>query len=57
MRIKIIHILLLFIISINTFNINSLAKSKSPQENDFSLTVLCYHNIRIIPKNDYDVSL
>lgn len=57
MRSKIILVLLLFIISINTFNINSLAESISQQENDFSLTVLCYHNIRIIPKNDYDVSL
>lgn len=57
MRSKIILVLLLFIISINTFNINSIAESKSQQENDFSLTVLCYHNIRIIPKNDYDVSL
>jgi peptidoglycan/xylan/chitin deacetylase (PgdA/CDA1 family) len=51
--------LLIFVIIflIFSFNIKSLAISKSKDNDDFSFSILCYHNIKATPSNDYDVSL
>ena len=54
MKNKLIFILFLIFFFIHFFNINSLATSNI---NDFSFTILCYHNIVETPSTDYDVSI
>ncbi len=51
--------LLIFVIIflIFFFNIKSLAISKSKDNDGFSFSILCYHNIKETPSNDYDLSL